>query len=112
MWDMTNPTLVAATIAVWTAAFGATGAYAHWMQPTQPTVAATTVAQPSLAAEVAQGPPLDTPEMTTIVMPTVEIVSHVARGITSHEHARDVPDVKCSPPRPLEQGSNYVQVCE
>jgi hypothetical protein len=66
-------------------------------------------------AEVPKDPEAE-PESLLIVLPTVEIIGklppvHVTPP-RAQPHRRDISEMHCSAWRPLEQGSNSVQICD
>jgi hypothetical protein len=112
---MTKATIIGITTLVWSAGFAATGAFVYTVTqptPTPPTIASPTVATPAPPPRVAH----DWRERT-IVLPTVEIVGELPHRAPPTVTPPATPAVKphephCSEWRPLEQGSNAVQICD
>ena len=116
---MTKASIVAATVFVWSAGFAATGALATWVKTptiTSAPVAVLAHATPPPPAEVVGAAPVAVAaEAPTIVLPTVEIVGTTPPPVVAPpkpKAPRDISEMHCAPFRPLEQGSNSVQVCD
>jgi len=117
---MTKASIVAATVFVWSAGFAATGVLATWVKT--PTITSAPVAvlahatPPPPADVVGAAPVAVAAEAPTIVLPTVEIVGTIARPVVATppkpKAPRDISEMHCTPFRPLEQGSNAVQICD
>jgi hypothetical protein len=111
---MTKASIIAATAFVWTAAFGATAALTFIVRPPQPQAVEPPVATESPPALHVVAPPPPTTGDQYIVLPAVEIVSHIARAVRPPPppRPRDISEMHCSPWRSLDQGSNAVQICD
>ncbi len=107
---MTSAKLTTIAIGLWLGGFAATAALAYTVNRPLPVVTTHTVGvEPKLeAATLTENPP--PPEASQlIVLPTVEIVGHVLAPV----QPKAKPHVMhCHAWRPLEQGSNSVQICD
>jgi hypothetical protein len=115
---MTKSRITILAGALWVAGLASTAAFAYTMNrpltAPPPTVA---VAQAPLHLErVLPFAAPAQPEPRLIVLPTVEIVSHIARPVAAAPRAepkpRDISAMKCSDFKPLAQGTGGVQLCE
>jgi hypothetical protein len=104
---MTKAFVIGLAAVVWSAGFAATGALVHVLDRPLPQPLAANVAAPARIAP----PPVETrePEVRHVVLPTVEIVATIPRAAPKKQPPHEL---KCSEWRPLEQGSNSVQICE
>lgn len=117
---MTRATIITITTLIWSAGFAATGAFVY------------TVTKPLPTSAVASPPAASPPRMPhahtdrTIVLPGVEIVGEIphtsppklsvahvkATANATTTEATTTHERHCSEWRPLEQGSNSVQICD
>ena len=107
---MINPKLAVIAAVLWAGGFAGAAALAQVVNPHSPATAEVERATPeALRVPFARAVP-----ERYIVLPTIEIVSHVSRPVAAAPppHQRDISEMHCSPWRPLEQGSNSVQICE
>lgn len=117
---MTKARTTALMGAVWVAALGSAAAFAFVMN--RPLTVAQTPAEPA-PLRLVHVDPIPQPrvlpaEPLNIVLPSVEIVGHVARHLPAVAPApaepkvRDISDMRCTHFKPLEQGGGGVQLCE
>jgi hypothetical protein len=111
---MTHAKLTAIAAVLWGGGFAATAALAYAVNrpltaPPMPT-SVEVMPPPAVLTELPRDPE---PEPRLIVLPTVEIVGHVAPVAQAKpHHPRDISEMHCSAWKPLEQGSNSVQICD
>ena len=123
---MKHPKLAVIAAALWAGGFAGSAALAYSVNrplhvtPTTDVVRQAPDPPPAVLTPVAPMAPIEPAAEAEhhFVMPTVEIVSHIAKPVRAQTtaqqppHQRDISEMKCSAWRPLEQGSNSVQICE
>ncbi len=113
---MSKASVIALAALVWSAGFGATGVLIQVTKAPLPQPVVANIAVPARVAPLPQETSeAKTPEPRHIVLPTVEIVTKVTRPTpppTALAKKDEPRELKCGPWRPLEQGSNAVQICE
>jgi len=103
---MTKAIVIGLAALVWSAGFAATGALVHVLERPLPQPLTANIAAPAPVARAAE---TSEPEARHVVLPMVEIVTKIPRATPKKEPPHEM---KCSDWRPLEQGSNSVQICE
>ncbi len=112
---MTHAKLVLLATSLWAGGVAATGALAYTLNRPlvglAPTAVTASIPHAFLTPLVQ---PETVPEPNVIVLPTVEIVAQRAARVATPPppHQRDISEMRCSAWRPLEQGSNSVQICD
>jgi hypothetical protein len=129
---MTNGRVLVLASGVWIGAFASTGAVAFAVNHLPNTSSSASVARLRLPDVTPRAPLAATgtagePQPVVMVLPTVEIVSHVAvlsptkavaavapaaKPAPATPKVRDISEMKCTEFRPLEQGTGGVQLCE
>jgi hypothetical protein len=110
---MTHAKLTTIAVALWFGGFAATAALAYTVNRPLTLAAAAQVMKPDVepATLAALTPEPASPEpMQWIVLPTVEIITKAYHA--PQPHHRDISEMRCHAWRPLEQGSNSVQICD
>ena len=117
---MTKASIIALTAFVWTTAFAATGTLVHVVNrplPVPPQVSTLNVTAAIARAPQKAQPPPQQPQVEerVITLPTVEIVGSypAPKPVQQIKHEDPKPrELHCHEWRPLDQGSNSVQICD
>jgi len=106
--------------AVWMTALLSSGAFAYVMHRPPTVQPPKTTAALQLVRVEPVAPPAVEPQPQHFVLPTIEIVSHIARPVAPQLRTAAPPppvepkarELHCRPFKPLEQGTGGVQVCD